>query len=319
MADPFPPAEPYEAGMLEVGEGHQVYWEQVGNPDGLPAVFLHGGPGSGCTPGARATFDPALFRAVLFDQRGSGRSRPLAGTSEHDLATNTTDHLVADLERLREHLGIERWIVVGVSWGVTLGLVYAERFPERVSGMVLGAVTAGSERAADWITRQMGRLFPREWDEFVAIVPEAARQGDLTAAYAALLADPDPAVRAEAALRWCRWEDVHVSLAPDWAPSPRYADPEFRLRFATLVTHYWSHADFLEPDEIMTNLGRLADIPAVLIHGRYDVSGPLDTAYRLHQAWPGSELVVLGDAGHGGGSFAGEMISALGRLHARLS
>jgi proline iminopeptidase len=305
------PIEPYAAGGLDVGDGHTLHWETVGNPDGTPAVWLHGGPGSGSTADARRHFDPSAYRAVLFDQRGCGRSRPLAGDPEADLTVNTTDHLVRDLERLREHLGITRWVVAGVSWGVTLALVYAQRHPERVQAMVLGAVTDGARRGSDWITRDMGRVFPGEWEQFVQPVPEAERGGDLTAAYARLLADPDPSVRHAAARAWCRWEDTHVSLAPGWSPSARYDDPAFRMVFARLVTHYWSHGCFLADGEVAAGMSRLAAIPAVLIHGRHDVSGPLDTAWRLHRSWPGSRLVVLDDAGHGGGSFPAEITAGL--------
>ena len=311
MSERYPQVEPYDSGLLEVGDGQAIYWECVGTPAGQPSVFLHGGPGGGCGPGDRRMFDPAAYRAVLFDQRGCGRSIPSAADPGVDLSLNTTDQLVADLERLREHLRIDRWVVVGVSWGVTLGLVYAQRHPQRVVAMVLGAVTSGRRLEVDWITRSMGRIFPREWERFAALVPAADRDGDLARGYARLLADPDPAVRAEAARRWCAWEDTHVSLAPDWAPSPRYDDPTFRMVFARLVTHYWSHGSFLADGEVMAGMSRLAGIPAVLIHGRYDVSGPLDTAWALHQAWPGSRLVVLDDAGHGGGDFPGQMTAAL--------
>ena len=314
MAERYPAVAPYDSGILEVGDAHTLYWETVGNPSGTPAVYLHGGPGSGYTPGARRHFDPDAYRAVLFDQRGCGRSRPLASEPDADLSTNTTDHLIADLELLREHLGIERWVVVGVSWGVTLGLVYAERHPERVIGMVLGAVTNGSRRETRWITRDMARVFPREWERFAAVVPEAERGGDLSAAYARLLADPDPLVRERAALEWCRWEDVHVSLMPGWEPSPRYEDPQFRLVFARLVTHYWSHGCFLTEAEVLAGVHRLTGIPGVLIHGRWDVSGPLDTAWALHRAWPDSQLVVLDDAGHGGAGFPEAMTAALNRF-----
>lgn len=309
MADRYPAIEPYETGMLPVGDGHEIYWETVGRPDGTPAVFLHGGPGGGARPSARGHFDPAAYRAVLFDQRGCGRSRPLADVPV-DLSTNTTDHLVADIERLRTHLGIDRWVVVGGSWGVTLALAYAQRHPDRVRAMVLAAVTMGRRREIDWITRDMGRVFPREWERFVV----GSRSGDehrLPAAYARLLADPDPQVRDDAAREWCAWEDTHVSLMPGWEPDPRYADPTFRSVFARLVTHYWAHDCFLADDELATGMLRLAAVPAVLIHGRYDVSGPLETAWRLHRAWAGSRLVVVGDAGHGGGGFAAEMVRAL--------
>lgn len=311
MAERYPEVEPYASGTLEVGDGHTLYWETVGNPAGIPAVYLHGGPGGGSTPGARRYFDPHAYRAVLFDQRGCGRSRPLAGDLDADLSTNTTIHLVRDIERLREHLGIDRWVVVGISWGVTLALVYAQAHPDRVAAMVLGAVTAGTRRETDWITRDMGRIFPREWDAFVAAVPPAERGGDLSAAYARLLADPNPNVREGAARAWCAWEDTHVSLVPGWTPSPRYADPAFQMVFARLVTHYWSHGCFLADGQVLAGMKRLAGIPATMVHGRYDVSGPLDIPWALHQAWRGSRLVVLDDAGHGGGSFARELSTAL--------
>lgn len=311
VSDRYPPGEPYDSGHLDVGDGQVLYWETVGASGGLPAVYLHGGPGGGSTPGARRNFDPAAYRAVLFDQRGCGRSRPSAADPATDLSVNTTEHLVNDLERLREHLGIDRWVVVGISWGVTLGLVYAQRHPERVVAMVLGAVTSGSRRETDWITRDMGRIFPQEWDRFAALVPPAERAGDLSAGYARLLADPDSAVREEAARQWCEWEDTHVSLAPGWAPNRRYDDPAFRMVFARLVTHYWSHASFLADGEVLAGMSRLAAIPGVLIHGRYDISGPLDTAWALHSAWPGSQLMILNDAGHGGGDFPSQLTAAL--------
>jgi proline iminopeptidase len=311
MTDRYPPIEPYDSGLLDVTDGNALYWECVGNPAGTPAVYLHGGPGSGATPGARRHFDPSAYRTVLFDQRGSGRSTPLADDPGVDLSTNTTTALVRDIEALREHLGIDRWVVFGVSWGVTLGLVYAQAHPDRVRGMVLGAVTSGSRLETEWITRDMGRVFPREWESFAAEVPAAERDGDLAAAYARLLADPDPAVRDEAARAWCTWEDVHVSLMPGWEPSPRYADPAFRSVFARLVTHYWGHGCFLADGQVQAAMPRLSGIPAVLIHGRYDVSGPPDVAWRLHRAWPGSRLELLDDAGHGGGSFSDRVTAAL--------
>lgn len=311
MVERYPTVEPYESGFLEVSDGQMLYWESVGNPAGTAVVYLHGGPGSGCTPGVRGFFDPAVFRAVLFDQRGYGRSRPLADDPGTDLAVNTTAHLVADIERLREHLGIERWVVAGVSWGVTLGLVYAQAHPDRVIGMALGAITSGSGREVEWITRGMGRVFPREWERFVEPVPAAERGGNLAAAYARLLAHPDSAVRERAALRWCEWEDTHVSLVPGWAPSPRFRDPVFRMVFARLVTHYWGNDHFLAQNQLREGMGVLAGIPAVLVHGRYDVSGPLVTAWELSRVWEGSRLVVVEDAGHGGGSFTGEFIAAI--------
>jgi proline iminopeptidase len=311
VADKNLTAGPYASGALDVGDGHTVYWETAGNPAGTPAVYLHGGPGSGGSPRARAYFDPARYRAVLFDQRGCGRSRPLASDPDADLSANTTGHLVADIERLREHLGIDRWVVAGVSWGVTLGLVYAQAHPGRVAAMVLGAVTSGTRQEIEWITRDMGRLFPAEWEEFTALVPPSERHGDLSAAYGRLLADPDAHLREAAARAWCAWEDTHVSLMPGWKPSPRYEDPAFRMVFARLVTHYWSHGCFLTDGQILAGMNHLAGIPAVLIHGRHDVSGPLGTAWALQRRWPGSRLVIVEDAGHGGGSFDDELSAAL--------
>jgi proline iminopeptidase len=306
--------EPYESGMLDVGDGHSLYWETVGDPDGMPVVWLHGGPGSGTSVGTRRSFDPAVYRAVLFDQRGCGRSRPLADTAAADLSTNTTPHLIRDIEALREHLGIGRWAVGGGSWGVTLALAYAQAHPDRVTALVLAAVTSGTRAETDWITRDMRRVFPREWDEFAAGVPEPERDGDLCAAYARLLADPDPAVTERAALAWCTWEDTHVSLMPGWEPWLRHQDPAFRQVFARLVTHYWSNGCFLDDTPVAAGLHRIAHLPAVLIHGRHDVSGPLDTAWDLHRAWPASRLVVLDDAGHGGASMATAVVEAFDDL-----
>ncbi|SDY13998.1 proline iminopeptidase [Modestobacter sp. DSM 44400] len=310
----YPPVEPYEAGMLAVGDGHSLYWEVCGNPDGKPAVVLHGGPGSGCSPGMRQFFDPARYRIVLFDQRNSGRSVPLSTSPHVDLSTNTTPHLVADVERLREHLGADRWLVWGGSWGVTLAFAYAQAHPHRVTELVLGAITNGARRETDWITRDMGRVFPREWERFRDGVPPADRNGDLSAAYSRLLHDPDPAVRAKAAQDWCDWEDVHVSLAPDAEPYLSVADPGFQLGLTRIVTHYWAHGCFLPDGQLLHEAGRLAGIPGVMVHGRFDVSSPLDTAWAMHRAWPDSELVVIGAAGHFGGSMGEALVAATDRF-----
>ncbi|MPQ96713.1 prolyl aminopeptidase [Modestobacter sp. I12A-02628] len=317
MSTLHPLLEPYDDGMLDVGDGHRLYWQVSGTPDGKPAVVLHGGPGQGIAPGHRRQFDPARYRVVQFDQRNCGRSTPSATEPEVDLTANTTAHLVADVERLREHLGVDRWLVWGGSWGVTLGLAYAQAHPGRVTELVLAAVTSGTRRETDWITRDMGRVFPREWERFRDGVPAGERDGDLSAAYSRLLHASDPAVRARAARDWCDWEDAHVSLAPDWAPHLSTADPAFQLQFARLVTHYWSHGCFLADGVLLRDAGRLAGIPAVLVHGRLDVSGPLDTAWQLHRAWPGSELVVVDDAGHGGSSMSEVLVAALDRFAAR--
>lgn len=287
--------------MLDVGDGHSVYWEVCGNPDGQPAIYLHGGPGSGSTPGQRRFFDPEIYRFVLFDQRGSGRSRPLASDPDIDLSTNTTAHLISDIEALRRLHEVDSWTVLGLSWGTTLGLAYAQSHPQRVNALVLALVTTTSRSEVEWLTGDVGRIFPQEWDRFSAAVPDGLRDLPLVDAYASMLFDPDPAVREHAAREWCAWEDAHVSLTPGHRPNPRYEDAEFRLRFARLVTHYWRHAAFLEEDQLLRDAARLNGIPGALIHGRYDVSSPLATAWRLSQNWSTSQLTILEDAGHGGG------------------
>jgi proline iminopeptidase len=237
---------------------------------------------------------------VLFDQRGCGRSTPHASDPAADLATNTTAHLIADIELLRVHLGVEEWLVFGGSWGSALGQAYAMAHPVRVSEMVLFSVVESSHREVEWITRAMGRIFPEEWARFRAGVPEADRDGNLADAYARLLADPDPAVREQAAIDWCEWEDTHVATAGPRAHDPRYDDPVFRMAFARLVTHYWRHACWLD-GQLPAGAHRFAGIPGVLVHGRRDVSSPADAPWHLAQAWPDAELVLVDDAGHGAG------------------
>jgi proline iminopeptidase len=316
----YPEIEPYEQGTLAAGDGNILYWEACGSRDGKPAVVLHGGPGSGCSTRMRRYFDPSAYRVMLFDQRGCGRSRPHASDPRVDLASNTTDHLVEDVERLRAHLGVERWLVFGGSWGSTLGLAYAERYPERVTEMVLASVVTTSRREVRWVTRDAGRYFPEQWSRFRDGVPEADRDGDLAAAYARLLHDPDPAVRERAARDWCDWEDTHVAAGPDHRHDPRYDDPAFRTAFARLVTHYWRHAAWLEDGALLRDAGRLAGIPGVLVHGRRDLSGPVDVAWHLARAWPDAELVVVDEAGHGVGDdgMAEAVVGALDRFGLRI-
>jgi proline iminopeptidase len=313
--------EPYDQGMLDVGNRNLIYWEVCGNPRGKPAVVLHGGPGSGCTPGLRRFFDPSAYRIVLFDQRGCGRSIPHASDPAVDLNANTTQHLLRDIERLRQHLAIERWLVFGGSWGSTLALAYAEQSPERVSEMVLISVVTTTRREVRWVTRDVGRYFPEAWARFRAGLPEAERDGDLIAGYTRLLADPDAAVREQAARDWCRWEDAHVAVHADSKPSSRYEDPRFRMAFARLVTHYWQHAAWLEDGSLLRGVGRLADTPAVLIHGRIDLSSPIDIPWQLAQRWPSSELVIVDEAGHGTGEprMAAALLAATDRFGRRKS
>ncbi len=308
----YPAIEPFDQGRLDVGDGNEMYWECCGNPNGAPAIYIHGGPGSGCTPGARRFFDPEHYRIVLFDQRNCGRSRPLL-TQRTQLQTNTTAHLIGDLEILRTHLAIDRWVMLGASWGSTLALAYAQAHRDRVAALVLGCVTTTSRREVDWITCGVGRVFPQQWERLVSHIPPPLKSERIVDAYAALLFDDDPAVCAAAALEWCAWEDSHVSLVPGYVPNRRFEDPEFRLRFARLVTHYWRHAAFFEEDELLRKAASLNGIPGVLIHGRYDVSSPLETAWKLHQGWAGSDLQVV-DAGHGNGSFPDRIVAALDRF-----
>ncbi len=295
MAALYPEIEPYEHGMLETGDGHRVYWETCGNPKGKAAVVLHGGPGSGCTSGLRRYFDPSAYRVVLLDQRGCGRSRPHASDPDADLSGNTTELLLTDLERLRRHLGIERWLVFGGSWGSVLALAHAERHPDLVSELVLTGAATGRRSETDLITRGLGQLFPAAWSRFRDGVPEADREGDLAEAYSRLLHDPDPAVRARAARDWCDWEDALLPAAP---PSPRYETPEFRLAFARIVTHFWRHGSWLEEGILLEQAGRLAGVPGVIVQGSLDLGNLLGTPWDLANAWPGSELVLVDEAGH---------------------
>jgi proline iminopeptidase len=302
--------------MLGVGDGQELYWETCGNPDGLPALFLHGGPGSGCSPGQRRLFGPDRFRAVLFDQRGSGRSRPLPDGPNPDLTSQTTHALIEDIEVLRRHLGVERWTILGMSWGTTLGLAYAQAHPDRVAGLVLALVTTTSRREVEWITEGVGRIFPEAWERFAGAVPEPLRGRRLVDAYATMLADPSPELRAQAAREWCRWEDAHVSLTPGHAPSPSFDDPDFRLRFARLVTHYWQHAAFLEEEQLIRDVPVLDGIPGVMIHGRLDVSSPLETPWMLSTRWDTGRLRILDNAGHGGDSLIDAVLEGLDEVSA---
>jgi len=295
----FPPVEPFSSGMLTVEDGNQLYWEVSGNPAGKPAVHLNGGPGAGTRSGYRRRFDPDRYLVVGFDQRGCGRSRPLVTDDLGTLSRNTTQALVADLESLRQHLGIDRWLLAGVSWGTTLAIAYAQAHPQRVSEMVLAAVALTTPDYVDWITEGVGALFPQAWEKFEAA--SGRRPGQrLVDAYHQLLLHPEPDVRARAALDWAAWEDAHISLDPHWRPAPPEDDPTRWQVMATLVTHYWSHAGFLPPEVLVGDLGRLSAIPTTIVHGRYDVSGPIGHAWALHRALPGSTFIEIEDEGHGG-------------------
>jgi proline iminopeptidase len=247
---------------------------------------------------------------VSLDQRGCGRSKPLVTDTDYYLGSNTTQTLLADIEQLREHLGIERWLLTGMSWGTTLALAYAQAYPERVSALVLAAVTTTSRTEVTWITETVGRFFPEAWYEFEQRGNRSAGER-LIDAYYRLIRDPDRKTRERAADAWCKWEDVLVSLNPEAKPSARFADPDFRMNFATLVIHYFANAAFLKGQEILKNMERVAHLPGVLIHGRLDVSGPLHTAWQLHQRWSKSRLVVVETEGHGGTTMADEFTKAI--------
>lgn len=297
----FPEIEPYDRGTLDAGEGHRVYWETCGNPAGKPAVVLHGGPGSGCAPWHRRLFDPAAYRVVLFDQRGCGRSTPHAGEPSADLAANTTAHLLGDLERLRRRLDVERWLVLGGSWGSTLALAYAETHPERVSEIVLFGVTTGRHREFDWWFRGGAAvLFPAEWERLCAGLPADRPGGDVVGAYARLLNDPDPAVHHKAAADWCTWESAGLAWPPEGRLAPRFADPRYALAFARLVTHYVRHNAWLEDGVLIRGAGALASVPGAMVQGRLDFGAPIAWAWELSKAWPRAELVVVPGAGHAG-------------------
>ncbi|MEV4073672.1 prolyl aminopeptidase [Nonomuraea fuscirosea] len=296
-----PPIEPYDHGMLDTGDGNLIYWEVCGNPDGKPALVVHGGPGSGCSTGVRRTFDPERYRIVLFDQRNCGRSRPHASDPATDLSRNTTQHLIADMELLREHLGIGKWLLYGGSWGSTLILAYAETYPERVSEIVIPAVTTTRRSEIDWLYRGVGRFFPEAWDRFRDGVPAADRDGDLLAAYARLLSDPDDKVREKAAVDWITWEDAVISMEANGKPNAYSDRPADAIMAMTRIcSHYFSNGAWLEEGVLLREAGRLAGIPGVLIHGRLDMGGPPQTAWELAKAWPDAELIMVEDSGHTG-------------------
>jgi proline iminopeptidase len=294
----YPESEPFDSGLLEVGDANLVYWELCGNPDGKPAVVFHGGPGSGCSPWWRTLFDPSAYLTVLFDQRHCGRSRPHASDPDTDLGSNTTENLVADAELVREHLGIERWLVLGGSWGSTLGLAYSETHPDRVTEIVLCAITTGRHAEFDWLFRGgLARFVPEQWARLLAGLPVDERDGDVVEGYSRLLNDPDPEVRRRATDAWCLWE----SATPDWPPTDelaeRFTEPDYALAFARIVTHYVRHNAWLEDGILLRNADLLRDIPGTLIHGRFDFQAPLENAHALSRVWPTAKLVVV-DAGH---------------------
>lgn len=294
----YPAIEPHDAGHLDVGDGQRLYWETSGNPSGEPVVFVHGGPGGGTGAAQRRYFDPEHYRIVLFDQRGCGRSTPHIADGA-DLSVNTTDRLIADLEQIREHLGVDRWLVFGGSWGSTLSLAYAQTHRDRVAGLILRGIFLLRRTEIDWYYNGgAGNLFPELWEKFLAPVPTDQRDGDLVEAYHHLLHSDDDAVATEAAIAWSSWEAATSYLLPQPDRVAENADPRFALAFAKIENHYFRNAGFLRENQLLTDAHLLAHIPGVIVQGRYDVVCPATSAWELHRAWSSSDLVIVDDAGH---------------------
>ncbi|MEM7437138.1 MAG: prolyl aminopeptidase [Myxococcota bacterium] len=294
MTGLFPDIAPFDAGHLRVDDRHSVYYEQCGNPTGKAAVFVHGGPGGGSHPVHRRFWDPSAYRIVLFDQRGCGRSTPHA-----ELDNNTTWDLIADMERIREHLGIDRWQLFGGSWGSTLSLAYAQQHPERVTELVLRGIFLLRRREIDWYYQEgAGRIFPEAWEKFLAPIPTDER-GDMVRAYHARLTSADREVRMEAARAWSTWEGSTSRLVPDPSLIARTGEDRFAEAFARIECHYFRNDGFFDDDEqLLKNIGKIQHLPAVIVQGRYDVVCPAESAYELHRAWPSSRLHIVPTAGH---------------------
>jgi proline iminopeptidase len=289
----YPEIKPYVTHSLAVEPPHLLYVEETGNPGGLPVLFVHGGPGAGCEPYHRRFFDPEVYRIILFDQRGCGHSKPHAS-----LEGNTTQALVSDMESIREHLGIERWLLFGGSWGSTLSLVYAETHPERVAGLILRGIFLCRPDEIRWFYQEGASwLFPDAWEEFLAPIPDEER-GDLVQAYYQRLSGDDEIARMACAKAWSVWEGRTSTLKPNKHVIDHFSSPFTALSLARIESHYFVNNIFLENNQILRDAGRLSGIPAVIVHGRYDVVCPLRNAWELHQAWPGSDLEIIGDAGH---------------------
>ena len=289
----YPAIKPRHSGYLDVGDGHAMYWEECGNPDGLPAVFVHGGPGSGCGPDSRRFFNPRRYRIVLFDQRGAGRSRPHA-----EIRHNDTGRLVADMERLREHLGIESWLLVGGSWGTTLALLYAQAHHERCLGLILRGIFLGRPRDINWFYHVgTPRVYPEYWQRLASLVPEAERR-DLPLAYHRLVNGPDAELARRGALEWSRYEGACATLNPDPSHLSGFLEADQAWHFARICVHYMANQLFLTSNQILDHAERLRGLPGVIIHGRYDMICAPDQALALHQDWPGSELRWIDNAGH---------------------
>jgi len=290
----FREVEPFSFGWLQTGGQHEIYYEECGNPRGKPCVILHGGPGGAVNPTMRRFFDPTKWRMTLFDQRGCGRSRPNASLDD-----NTTWSLIEDIERLREHLGVEKWTVFGGSWGSTLALAYAIKHPERVSGLVLRGIFLLTDRELRWFYQEgASMLFPDAWERFLAPIPESER-GDLMSAYHRRLIAQDRRVQLEAAAAWSQWEGDTISLRGPEARPPKFNEEDFAIAFARIECHFFTNKGFFDYDDwILKNIDRIRHIPGWIVQGRFDVVTPLDSAWRLHKAWPEARFDIIWDAGH---------------------
>lgn len=294
----YPPIEPYDAGHVDVGDGQRVYWETSGNPAGRPVLFVHGGPGGATGPLQRRFFDPERYRIVLFDQRGCGRSAPHIADGA-DLSVNTTDRLIADIEQLRELLGVERWLVFGGSWGSTLSLAYAQAHRERVAGLILRGIFLVRRSEIDYYYNGgPGRLFPEQWEKLLAQLPEEERGSDLVEGYHRLLHSDDEETATNAAVAWSSWEAATSYLLPRPDQVAQNEDSRFALAFAKIENHYFRNGGFLRENQLLDDAHLLGGIPGVIVQGRYDVVCPAISAWELHRAWPDSELIVVDDAGH---------------------
>ncbi|GAA4643724.1 prolyl aminopeptidase [Pontixanthobacter gangjinensis] len=289
----YPSIEPYDTGMLDVGDGHTIHWERCGKPGGKPVVFLHGGPGSGCSPKQRQQFDPKLYDILLFDQRGCGSSLPFASLDD-----NTTWHIVADIEKLREMCGHDKWQVFGGSWGSTLALSYAQAHPDRVTELVLRGIFLSRQTELDWLCKYgASELYPEAWADFTGLIPEEER-GDIIEAYHRRLTGNDPAVQLAAAKAWSMWEGQTVTLLPDPAMLEEFTEDSHAIAIARIENHYFRNGCFLEEGQLLTNADRLKGIPGVIVQGRHDCCTPPSAAFALKQAWPEVELQIVDDGGH---------------------
>lgn len=289
----YPELKPYQRHSLKVSELHELYIDEAGDPDGVPVLFIHGGPGSGCDASSRRFYDPAFYRIVTFDQRGCGRSTP-----HGELSDNTTHDLIADMEAIREHLGIESWVLFGGSWGSTLSLLYAQHHPQRVKALILRGIFLCRQRDFDWLYKEgANRIFPDYWEEFIKPIPQSER-GDLAQAYYSRLLGDDELLRMGVAKAWSAWEGNCSKLRPSSTALAKFTKPHNALAMARIETHYFVNKGFIDENHILNNMQSIKDIPGRIVHGRYDMVCPLDNALSLHQQWPNSELVIVRDAGH---------------------